>query len=194
MADGDMTVLEMAKTSTTSFLWCELVTVKDGREAAKLLGSQKFDGVVMAGHIPHLERFELIRHLKDSPLNAGVPIVRLTDEDDIEMMRRGFKAGVTFFAIKPSNRERFYRLFNAVRGAMENEQRRHHRLPYHTKGICTFGDQNRNHFVAESTEIGEGGIAVKPSGGTEIGQILELEFLLPQISRPANSDAPKSRK
>jgi len=194
MADGELAVLEMAKAATTSFLWCELVTVNDGREAAKLLSSQKFHGVVMAGHLPHLDRFELIRHLKDSPLNAGVPIVMLTDEDDIEMMRRGFKAGVTFFAIKPPNRERFYRLFNAVRGAMENEQRRHHRLPYHTKVKCTFGDQNQKRFVAEVVEIGEGGLAVKPSGGIEVGQTLELEFLLPQISRLTNPDAAKSRK
>jgi CheY-like chemotaxis protein len=194
MADGELSVLEMAKAATTSFLWCELVTVSDGREAAKLLSSQKFHGVVMAGHLPHLDRFELIRHLKGSPLNAGVPIVMLTDEDDIEMMRRGFKSGVTFFAIKPPNRERFYRLFSAVRGAMENEQRRHYRLPYHTKVTCTFGDQNQNRFVAETIEIGEGGIAVKPSGGTEVGQILELEFLLPQLSRPSHSGTPKSRK
>ena len=63
----------------------------------------------------------------------------LTGEDDIDTMRRGFKAGVTFFAVKPPNRERCYHLFNAVRGAMETERRRHHRLPYHTPVTCTLG-------------------------------------------------------
>ena len=119
----------------------------DGQGRARgrrILQSQKFDGVVMADRIPHVDGFELIQHLKDSPLNAGIPIVMLTGEDDIDTMRRGFKAGVTFFAVKPPNRERFYRLFNAVRGAMENERRRHHRLPYHTSVTCTLGDQGRN--------------------------------------------------
>jgi CheY-like chemotaxis protein len=195
MVDGDVAVLELARSSTSSVQWCDLVTVKDGREAAKLLQSQKFDGVVMADRIPHVDGFELIQHLKDSPLNAGAPIVMLTGEDNIDTMRRGFKAGVTFFAVKPPNRERFFRLFNAVHGAMENERRRHHRLPYRTSVTCTLADQEvRSHFVAESIDISEGGMSVKPSGGTAIGQILELEFLLPQVSRPAHPVTQKSRK
>jgi hypothetical protein len=111
----------------------------------------------------------------------------LTGEDDIDTMRKGFKAGVTFFAVKPPNRERFLRLFNAVRGAMETERRRHHRLPYRTSVTCFMGDPSKNRFVAESLEIGEGGMAVKPSGGAEVGQTIEVEFLLPQLSRPTLS-------
>jgi len=195
MVDGDLAILELARAATSSVQWCDLMTVKDGREAAKLLHNQKFDGVVIADRIPHMDGFELIQHMKDSPLNARVPIVMLTGEDSIDTMRRGFKAGVTFFAVKPPNRERFFRLFNAVHGAMESERRRHHRLPYRTPVTCTLADQeSRNHFVAESIEISEGGMSVKPSGGMTIGQVLELEFLLPQISRPAQPVTPKSRK
>jgi CheY-like chemotaxis protein len=195
MVDGDLAVLELARTSTSSVQWCDLVTVRDGGEAVKLLRSQKYDGVVMADRIPNLDGFELIQHIKDSPMNARAPIVMLTGEDNIDTMRRGFKAGVTFFAAKPPNRERFFRLFNAVHGAMESERRRHHRLPYRTPVTCTLADQEaRNHFRAESIEISEGGMSVRPSGGTSIGQVLELEFLLPQVSRPAHPVPQKSRK
>ena len=194
MADGDRAVLELARSSISTLQWCDLVTVKDGREAAELLQSQKFDGVVMADRVPHVDGFELIQHLKDSPLNAGIPIVMLTGGDVIDTMRRGFKAGVTFFAVKPSNRERFYHLFNAVRGAMENERRRHHRLPYRTPVTCSLGDQGQNRFVAESVDISAGGMLVRPSGGAEVGQVLELEFLLPQVSRTAQPVTPKSQK
>jgi CheY-like chemotaxis protein len=194
MADGDNAILDMARASMSSLNWCNLVTVTDGREAAVCLQTQKFDGVVMAARIPQMDGFELIQHLKQSPLNAGIPIVMLTGEDDIETMRRGFKAGVTFFAVKPPNRERFYHLFNAVRGSMESERRRHHRLPYRTPVICNMGDQDRSHFRAESVDISEGGMAVKPAGGAMKGQVLELEFLLPQVMRPAHPVTRKSRK
>jgi CheY-like chemotaxis protein len=194
MADGDNAVLELARSSISTLQWCDLVTVKDGREAAELLESQKFDGVVMADRVPHVDGFELIQHLRDSHLNSGIPIVMLTVGDVIDTMRRGFKAGVTFFAVKPSNRERFYHLFNAVRGAMENERRRHHRLPYRTPVTCSLGDQGHNRFVAESVDISVGGMLVKPSGGAEVGQVLDLEFLLPQVSQTAQPMTQKSPK
>ncbi len=191
MADGDPAVLEMARATMASVQWCDLVSVQDGQEASEYLQKQKFDGFIIADQIPQGDAFELIGHLKDWSLNAGIPIVMLTGQDDIAMMRRGFKAGVTFFATKPRTRERFYRLFNAVHGAMESERRRHHRLPYFTSVTCTLGDQNRYRFATESTDIGEGGMALRLAGGVEVGQMLELEFLLPQISRPA---APAERK
>lgn len=183
MADGDAEVLQLARSALSSVKWCDLVTVEDGREAAKLLQNQKFNGIVMADRIPHVDGFELIQRLKHSSLNVGIPIVMVTGEDDIDTMRRGFKAGVTFFAVKPPNRERFYHLFNAVRGAMENERRRHNRLPYRTSVSCNLGDQGRTRFVAESVDISEGGMSVRPSGGAELGQVVELEFLFPKVSR-----------
>jgi len=193
MVDPDLAVLELARSTMSLLKWCDLVTVTDGREAVQYLQSQKFDGLVMGDRIPDVDGFDLIQHLKGSTLNAGVPIVMLTGEDDLDTMRRGFKAGVTFFAVKPPNRERCYHLFNAVRGAMETQRRRHHRLPYHTPVTCTFGDLDRSRFAAESVEISEGGMSVRPSGGVEVGQVLDLEFLMPQVSRPPHP-VQKSRK
>ncbi len=195
MVDGDAAVLEMAKSSTASVQWCDLVTVVDGRDAAKLLQLHKFDGVVVADRVPHVDGFELIRQMRESSLNSGAPIVMLTGDDSIETMRRGFKAGVTFFAGKPQSRERFFRLFNAVHGAMESERRRHHRLPFRTAVKCALADQEgKGHFTAESIDISEGGMSIKPSGGMTVGQILDLEFTFPQITHTAPAAAQKSRK
>ena len=193
MVDPDLGVLELSRSTLSLLKWCDLVTVTNGHEAAEYLQSHKFDGLVMADRIPGMDGFDLIQHLKGSTLNASVPIVMLTGEDDLDTMRKGFKAGVTFFAVKPPNRERCYHLFNAVRGAMETERRRHRRLPYHTPVTCSFGDLDRNRFVTESVEISEGGMSVRPSGGVEVGQVVDLEFLLPQIARPAHP-VQKSRK
>lgn len=194
MADGDLAVLELAKATMSLLKWCDLVTVKDGREAENCLQHQQFDGLIMAARIPHMDGFQLIQCVKHSELNAGIPIVMLTGEEDIDAMRRGFKAGVTFFAIKPRSRESCFHLFNAVRGAMETKRRRHHRLPYRTPVTCILGDQGRNRFVAESMEISEAGMSVSPSGGLQVGQLLELEFLMPQSSRPPHAEAGKSRR
>jgi len=193
MADGDLAILELAQAAMSSAQWCELVTVNDGHKAAEYLENQKFDGVVLSDQIPHVDGFELIQCLKYSNLNVGIPIVMLTAQDDIDTMRRGFKAGVTFSAVKPNNRERFHRLFNAVRGAMETERRRHYRLPYRTSVNCNLGEGLR-HFVAESMEISEGGISLKPSGGVSLGQIVELELLMPQTPRNTPPETKKARK
>ncbi|MDR3677304.1 MAG: PilZ domain-containing protein [Acidobacteriota bacterium] len=193
MADGDLASLELAKTTTSLLQWCDLVTFADGREAADCLQTEKFDGLIVAVKVPHMDGFEIIQRVKNSRLNSGIPIVMLTVEDDIEIMRRGFKAGVTFFTVMPPNRDRFYRLINAVRGAMENERRRHLRLPYHTSITCNLGDQGGRRFVSESVDISEGGISVRPSGGVEVGQILDLELLLPQLVGPANPAVKRSR-
>lgn len=193
MADGDHADLELARATMSSVQWCDLVTVESGKDAAELLQKQKFDGLITASRIPQMDAFELIARLKYYQLNASIPIVMVTGENEVEIMRLGFRAGVTFFAIKPRTRERVYRLFNAVRGAMEKERRRHHRLPYHTTVICTLGEGQRR-FVAECVEISEGGMSVKPSGGLEVGQVLELEFLLPQVSRPAPPESSRPGK
>jgi CheY-like chemotaxis protein len=175
--------------------WCNLVPISDGRDAAKLVESQKFDGIIVADRIPNIDGFELIRQIKDSPLNGGAPIVMLTSDDSIETMRRGFKAGVTFFSSKPPNRDRFFRLFNAVHGAMENERRRHHRLPYRTSVKCALADQEgKGHFIAESIEISEGGMSIKPSGGLTVGQFVDLEFTFPQVNPSAPSYGSRSKK
>jgi len=194
MADGDLAALEMARATVSLLPWCDLTTLNDGRELAERIQQQKFDGIILADKLPQADGFELVQNVKRSPLNARTPIVMLTGEDDIDTMRRGFKAGVTFFSVKPSDRERCYRLLNAVRGAMETERRRHHRLPYHTPVTCSLGDPGRSHFVADSREISEGGMSVTPSGGLGVGQILELEFLLPQISQPVHSGEPRAQR
>lgn len=193
MAVADPAVLELAKATSPSLQWCDLVTVMDGREVLHCLEGQKFDGLVLTARMPHADGFEIVERVRHSPLNAGIPIVMLIGENDLTTMRKGFKAGVTFFAAKPPSRERFYGLFNAVRGAMETERRRHIRLPYRTQVTCTLVDQGGSRFVAESMEISEGGMSASPSGGVEAGYFLELEFLLPQVARPQHHGHRKSR-
>jgi hypothetical protein len=111
----------------------------------------------------------------------------LTGYDDVETMRQGFRAGVTFFLGKPFTRERATGLFSAMRGAILREKRQHARLPYRTAVECSVGDPPERRFTAESINVGEGGMLIEPSGGVEKGQVLRLEFRMPNRKKPLSS-------
>jgi CheY-like chemotaxis protein len=194
VVDDEPAVLELIRTTVQALRWCEVLTLTNSRMAAKCLARQKFDGVIVDAHMRDLDGFGVTECARTSPLNAGIPIVMLTDDSDINTMRRGFRAGVTFFAAKPSTRERVYRLFSAVRGTMLREQRRHHRLPFRTSVVCRWKNHEMGQFMAESLEISEGGMSLTPSGGLEVGQEAELEFVLPQASGSAKPAVQKPAK
>jgi CheY-like chemotaxis protein len=185
VVDNEPEVLELIKTTAQALGWCEVLTLEDSQAAARCLQSQKFDGLIVRAQMGDLDGFAVTECARTSPLNAGIPVVMLADDNDIDAMRKGFRAGVTFFAAKPSNRERVYRLFRAVRGTLVTEKRRHHRLPYRTSVVCRWKNHKTGHFMAESLEISEGGMSLTPSGGLEVDQEAELEFVLPQASGPA---------
>lgn len=162
------------------------MSVSGSTQAQELIEKEKFDGIILEAQMPAPDGFELTRFIRGSTLNRGVPVVMLTADESIEVMRRGFKAGVTFFMSEPSSRERVYGLFNAVRGALTQERRRHIRLPYRTKVVCQWGENLEKRFTGESLTIGEGGMSVQPSGGLEVGSEITLTFSLPEFA-PAKS-------
>ena len=134
--------------------------------------------------MPNLDGFELARCIRKSPINAKVPVAMLTGYDDVETMRQGFRAGVTFFLGKPFTRERATGLFSAMRGAILRDKRQHARLPYVTAVECSVGEPPERTFKAESINVGEGGMLIEPSGGAEKGQVLRLEFCMPNRNKP----------
>ncbi len=176
---------------TTHLLqWCEVVSLNESGKAADLLQRAKFDGVILDAQMPAPDGFELTQMIRKASLNKAVPVVMLTEDGDIEIMRKGFKSGVTFFMTKPASRERVYGLFNAIRGAMTRERRRHARLPLRTKVTCCWGEHQENRFTGESLTIGESGMAFHPSGGLEVGKEITLMFALPEPL----PDTPRNRR
>ncbi len=136
LIDNDRQFLNSTKSAVETLGWCELRTMTDSREAVRCLEQQKFDGVVVNVAMRYLNGFELTRRIRALPLNAGVPTVMLTVDDDVDIMRKGFKAGVTFLMVKPWTRERVHKLFASVRGVITSLKRRHVWLPYRTKVVC----------------------------------------------------------
>jgi CheY-like chemotaxis protein len=186
--DDEPEMLQLIKAMAEP-LGMEVSTAVDSREAAQLVKTEVFDGFVVDARMPHLDGFELTKCIRTSPANAGVPIAMLTGMDDVETMRQGFRAGITFFLSKPFSRDRASGLLSAMRAAMLRERRRHARLPYRTTVECRFGEHGERVFKVESLNLGEGGMLFEPSGGVDVGQEVSLEFSMPNCRKCLNAKA-----
>ena len=183
VVDDDPAVLDLLKAMLEA-KGCEVEGVLDSREAAQRLHEEKVDGLFVDVLMPHLDGFAVTRAARQSKLNRHVPIVMLTVLDDVETMRKGFEAGISFFLGKPFTRERVDNLYGAARGPMLREKQRYIRLPYCVTVDCRWGPYDQGHFKSTSRDISEGGMLISPSGGLEVGCDLEMNFSLPDTKDP----------
>lgn len=186
--------LDLIKGVARALGWCNVLASSDSHEAIALFDSEKFDGLIVAAEMPRVDGFKVAKHVRDSELNPGIPVVMLAENNNVETMRKGFQAGVTFFMATPSSHQRVYRLLTALHSIMAGQRRRYVRMPHRTKVECYWGQHRERHFVAESHEIGEGGLSLSPSGGIEVGQEVELRFMLPPAFGVSPTLAHKGRK
>jgi CheY-like chemotaxis protein/Tfp pilus assembly protein PilZ len=169
---------EVAKAikAMTEPLGCDVVILTDSREAAKCLANEKFDGVFVDGRMPNLDGFELTEKVRASALNARVPVVMLTGYDDVQTMRKGFRAGINFFLGKPFTPDRILRLFRAMQGSILREKRRYARLPFRATVVWRSGARSGK---AITVNLSEGGILMEIPDRLGLGDSVELEFDLP---------------
>jgi CheY-like chemotaxis protein len=161
-----------------------VVGLTDSLKAAECVECEKFDGIFLDVKMHPPDGFELTRRTRASFLNCKTPVVLLTGMDDVDTMRRGFRAGATCFIGKPITRDRVQRVVNAMSWAILVERRRNARLPLRTKVECGGGTGHAKCFVAESLNIGEDGMLIQGPVGLTVGEELSLQFQLPQLCRP----------
>jgi CheY-like chemotaxis protein len=188
--DDEKEVLRLVRSVFEQF-GCEVVVISDGAKAGQLLEQERFDGILLDAWMPGSNGFDLTVRARSTPINREVPIVMLTASNDVETMRQGFKAGITFFLCKPFSREQLASAFRALRGPMLSEKRRHARLPFRTSVACKIGERN---FVSDSLNIGEGGMLLGASGGADVGQEIEVNFSLPYFPKPVKTRVQVLRK
>lgn len=162
-------------------LGLQVETFSDSREAALRINREKFDGVFLDAGMPDPDGFELTKLVRQSPSNYGTPIIMLTGSNDVETMRKGFRAGVTFFLGKPLTQSRLYLLLRTIQGAMLVEKKRYVRLPLSI--VVTYRVDSLV-VRSESRDLSEGGMLLEKSTGATVGQELDVEFVLPGASRP----------
>ena len=179
VVDDEPPILELLKTMLES-LGCEVVASEDGRDAARLVGTRKFDGIFLDARMPHVDGFQLTEEVRRSPSNRSAPVVMITGSDDAQTMRKGFQAGITLFVAKPISLDRVVHTVNALRGAFLKEKRRYIRLVYRGEVICE--SPNLPQAKLGALDLSEGGMALMHAGGLTVGQLLNLQFRLPGVA------------
>jgi DNA-binding response OmpR family regulator len=180
VVDDDPAALDLVK-ALVEPQGFEVLAMADSRRAAECANKQGFDGIFVDVLMPKLDGFELTKLIRTSRLNSRAPIVMITASEDVETMRRGFKAGVTFFLTKPFHPQKLRGLLLALRSAILRERKRHVRLPLSTKVTCRWGYMQSD---LRSVNIGEHGMLLESSSGLESGQEIKLEFTLPPAQKP----------
>jgi CheY-like chemotaxis protein len=175
VVDDDVDVLKVTKNVIQS-LGYEVLALADSREAAERINRQKFDGAFVDARMPHLDGTELVRRIRDSATNNSVPIVMLTGHDDVETMRAGFRAGITFFMGKPPDIKQISNVLRLMQDVMLREKRSYARLPLRTVVTCR---DKRHQFTSVSLNVSEGGMLLESSGGLEAGDEVDVCFSVP---------------
>ncbi len=185
LLDNDLEILKTTKGIIQS-LGYEVLAQSDSAQAAQAISHRKFDGVFLDSRLSLADEAAMVRLIRQSATNNSVPIVMLAAVEDVETMRAGFRAGITFFMAKPPDVKQVGDILRLMRGVMLREKRSYVRLPLRTVVSCRSGE---HHFTAGSQNISEGGMLLDTSGGMEVGQEVELLFSLPPTPGQLNPRA-----
>jgi DNA-binding response OmpR family regulator len=72
----------------------------DGRVAAQLLESTRYDAVVLDWMMPRMDGISLLGHLRET-LRSDVPVILLTARDQLEHRLLGLESGADDYLVKP---------------------------------------------------------------------------------------------
>lgn len=77
------------------------VLAADGEMALALAKEERPDLVLMDVLMPHMDGFEVLRHLKETPELSSIPVIMLTAKGADTDIMIGFDMGVTDYLPKP---------------------------------------------------------------------------------------------
>jgi CheY-like chemotaxis protein len=178
LVENDAEILRSLK-GWIQALSVEVLALSDSREAARRIPKSRFDGFLLEAKMPSPDGFELTTAIRALP-GSTAPIVLLTDLNDVETMRKAFKAGITIFLTKPVTQERLTGLIRILRGPMLAEKRHRVRIPCRIPVECPFGGER---FKGSSINVGEGGMLLESCGGAQVGQRITVSFNIPNSPR-----------
>ncbi|MGO8815740.1 MAG: response regulator [Terriglobia bacterium] len=162
----------------------EILPVGESVEAARQITTRPFDAMIIDVHMPAPDGLELTRLTRRSFINRRTPIVLITGYDDLETRRKASDAGATCFAGKPVTQEKIRNIVQLLLGSVPSGQRNRIRLPFRTQVNCRWSCSGAQSLLAESLDLGQCGMLLKPPGGLTVGQEMELDFSVPSLGRP----------
>lgn len=145
------------------------------RSGSEVLSSAKFDAVIvdcddLQGGI------EVLRSLRQTASNKGsVSFAMLNGKTTTQ---QAFEMGANFVLQKPITPNSALRCFNAALSFMVRERRRYFRCPVEVPVVLRFGENQE--VKAKTTNLSEGGMAIRFEGTLPRGTISKVQFTLPQ--------------
>lgn len=82
----------------------EVLSVDSGQAALAAVATASADLLLLDLMMPGMDGFEVVRHLKNDPATARIPIIALTALDDDGSRARLAAAGVSEVVVKPVDR------------------------------------------------------------------------------------------
>ncbi|HZU65142.1 MAG TPA: response regulator [Novosphingobium sp.] len=93
-----------------------VVEAGDGMEGLSKAGTQRFDLIITDLNMPRMDGLTMIRELRKSPTQTGVPIVFLTTESEDGLKAEAKAAGATGWLVKPFNADQLVKVARKVLG------------------------------------------------------------------------------
>lgn len=101
IADDDPAILRLVKAIVEKEGFTA-VTVRDGREAFKLLNAgEPFAAAVFDVVMPYIQGTELVRHMQSEKRLMKIPVIIMTAEQNPRLSSDSFAAGAVAFLPKP---------------------------------------------------------------------------------------------
>lgn len=92
----------------------QVVTAIDGMDALNFLDGRHIDLVLTDYHMPHMTGLQLIGEIRKMDSYKFMPILILTTENQIDLMREAKNSGATGWLMKPFNTEKLIQTLRKV--------------------------------------------------------------------------------
>lgn len=116
VVDDYNTMLRILSNLLKQLGFSNVETAQDGSEALKKLNESKFDFVISDWNMEPMTGIELLRHVRASEKNKGLPFIMVTAESKTENVIVAKKAGVSNYIVKPFNAETLKTKMESVLG------------------------------------------------------------------------------
>jgi CheY-like chemotaxis protein len=158
---------------TLEKLSVDLEVCRGARSGSEILSSEKFDAVIV--DCDDLQGgLEVLEHLRKGTSNRNSVAFAILNGTTTQ---KAFELGANFVLQKPISPLNAMRCFSAAVGFMMRERRRYFRHPVEIPINVVFGQGQE--LKATTTNISEGGMAIRFRGKLPKGGISKIVFTLP---------------
>jgi hypothetical protein len=142
--------------------------------ALRKLTRERFEAIIVDCAGPGAAA--VLRSARTAPCNKRAVAVAILDPDI--GLRSAFEIGAHFILYKPVSVERAKSSFRAARALMKKERRRNNRVAVHIP-VEMSSSESGAHFKVNTTDLGEGGLAVSLPRRSKPHGRWQLSFTLP---------------